>query len=228
MVADVRFVRQLTSATLDQEELYLLHQANIVVIGAGGLGAPVCTYMCLAGVGKLTLIDYDSVDESNLNRQFFYRNEDIALEKTRLARLFLEERTLTRVSTIQQELTASNVAQLIPKDCQLVLNCLDNFRARQTVGAYCHSWGIDEIWGAVGGFDAYIGCNVPFSKIFPDPGDKQSNLPAVMGVVGGICGVAGSIMALAGIELLIGRECNLKGKVWSFNGTSFASQVLRV
>src|SRR5512136_2809189 len=107
-----------------------LKNAKVLVAGAGGLGSPVSTYLAIAGVGKIILADFDSVDPSNLNRQFLHHVKDIGRLKVESAKeKLLSMNSDIEVETIAEMLTESNLEALIP-ECDVIVDALDNLETR--------------------------------------------------------------------------------------------------
>ena len=129
-----------------------LRRAKVFVAGAGGLGSPVSTYLAVAGVGKIILVDFDSVDLSNLNRQFLHHEKDIGREKIKSA----EEKLLSmnpeiKVETIREKITDENAGSIVPP-CDLIIDALDNFDTRHVLNRLAVERNIPLIHGAVSGY----------------------------------------------------------------------------
>ncbi|MCL2142503.1 MAG: HesA/MoeB/ThiF family protein, partial [Methanimicrococcus sp.] len=124
-----RYTRQLP--LIGEEGQKKLSQASVFIAGAGGLGSPVATYLAAAGVGHITLLDSDVVDETNLNRQFLHGSKDTGRNKTtsgaeKLRALNPEIEIIEKA----EKLTAENVSDLVG-DCQIIADALDNNETRQ-------------------------------------------------------------------------------------------------
>ena len=110
-----------------------LKNAKVLVAGAGGLGSPISTYLAIAGVGKLILVDFDFVDPSNLNRQFLHHERDIGRDKIKsAAEKLLSMNPEIKVETIKEKITDENAGSVVPP-CDLIIDALDNFDTRHVL-----------------------------------------------------------------------------------------------
>ena len=131
MSKDSRYERQLIVPQIGENGQGKLKNSTVTVIGCGGLGSPVLTYLAMAGVGYLRLIDCDAVSETNLNRQFFYEETDIDKVKCEKAAEFLKKRNpQITVEPINVLLTEENALELL-KDSDVVVDCVDRIAARK-------------------------------------------------------------------------------------------------
>ncbi|WP_243684691.1 HesA/MoeB/ThiF family protein [Methanosarcina barkeri] len=156
-----------------------LKNAKVLVAGAGGLGSPVSTYLAIAGVGKIILADFDSVDPSNLNRQFLHHQKDIGRLKIESAKeKLLSMNPDIEVETIVEMLTESNLENLVP-ECDVIVDALDNLETRHMLNRLVVKRRIPLIHGAVTGYDGQVTTIVPgktpcFYCIFPRISKKRS------------------------------------------------------
>jgi Dinucleotide-utilizing enzymes involved in molybdopterin and thiamine biosynthesis family 2 len=197
-----------------------LKNAKVLVAGAGGLGSPVSTYLAIAGVGKIILADFDSVDPSNLNRQFLHHEKDIGRLKVESAKeKLLSMNPDIEVETISEMLTESNLDALVP-DCDVIVDALDNLETRQMLNRLVIKRRIPLIHGAVTGYDGQVTTIVPgktpcFYCIFPRISKKE-----VFPVLGTTPGIIGSIQANETIKYLTGQGKLLEGRLLFWNGLS--------
>lgn len=200
-----------------------LAAAHVAVIGAGGLGSPVILALVAAGVGRLTVIDDDEVDVSNLHRQVIHRIRDVGNPKTASAsRVAAELSPETVVSPIAERITAQNARRLL-RGADLVIDGCDNFATRAVVADACDSLGVPLVWGVVQEFAAQI--TVFWSD--PPPGHEPLRLTdlyppesvgeppscAAVGVLGALCMQVGGLMASEAIKLIVGIGEPLLGRV---------------
>ena len=197
-----------------------LKNATVLVAGAGGLGSPVSTYLAIAGVGKIILADFDSVDPSNLNRQFLHHEKDIGRLKVESAKeKLLSMNPDIEVETIAEMLTESNIEALIP-ECDIIVDALDNLETRHMLNRFAIKRKIPLIHGAVTGYDGQVTTIVPgktpcFYCIFPRISKKE-----VFPVLGATPGIIGSIQANEAIKFLTGQGKLLEGRLLFWNGLS--------
>ncbi len=134
-----------------------LKNSKVLVVGLGGLGSPLSTYLTCSGVGSLGLIDFDRVDYSNLGRQILYTEKDIGLFKVDVALKKLKEfNSLTNISIFREKLTLENIQEIF---CQyhFIVDGSDNFETRFLVNDTCVKMGIPFLHGSVSGFEGFVG-----------------------------------------------------------------------
>jgi molybdopterin/thiamine biosynthesis adenylyltransferase len=211
-----RYSRQITF--IGEEGQERLKAAHVVLAGAGGLGCPAATYLAVAGVGRLTIIDSDRVEMTNLNRQILHWEQDIGRNKTVSAKeklgamnpdLFIED--------ICGVITGQNASALIG-EAALIIDALDNFPARYALNQAALEHGIPVIHGAVSGYDGHITTIIPgetacLQCIFPDP-PGGSEFP----IIGTTAGIIGLMQAHEAIKFLTGRGTLLKNRLLIWDG----------
>lgn len=221
-----RYKRHLVLKELGGQGQQKLKAARVLVVGAGGLGAPVSMYLAAAGVGTLGLIDDDVVSISNLQRQILYKTGDIGRAKVERA-----SDTLTAmnphvsIEPIGERLTSDNAMQVI-SNYDLVVDGSDNFPTRYLVSDACYLAGKTLVYGAVGPFDGYVTTFKPHIKnadgtpypsyrcLFPEapPVGTVANCSEV-GVLGAVVGVIGTLQATEAIKEITGFGETLAGKL---------------
>lgn len=201
-----------------------LAAARVAVIGAGGLGSPILLYLAAAGVGTIAIIDDDLIDASNLHRQVLHAAGDVGQPKvTSAARRMREAAPEVTVVDEQVRLTEHNARSLLA-EYDLVLDGTDNFATRYLVADTCADLGLPLVWGSVLRFDAQVSVfwSTPptparparLRDLFPSPpapGEVPSCADA--GVLGALCGMVGSMMAMEAIKLITGIGEVLLGRV---------------
>lgn len=197
--------------------------AHVAVVGAGGLGSPVIMALAAAGVGSLTVIDDDDVDQSNLQRQLLHRHADIGAAKTAsAARVAADLSPETVVTAVRERLTAGNADQLL-SGADLVVDGSDTFETRTAVAGACEALGIPLVWGVVQEFHAQVTVfwSAPPAGIEPvrlsdlHPADAVGEPPtcAEVGVLGALCLQVGGILATEAVKLIVGIGEPLLGRV---------------
>jgi molybdopterin-synthase adenylyltransferase len=182
-----------------------LAAARIVVLGAGGLGFPVLSYLGAAGVGSVVVVDGDAVEASNLNRQCLFSESDIGQPKTTAA-----VRRLASLSSevgwepVQATLTDA-LAERLLVNADLAVDCADNWETRSALAVAAWRAGIPLLHGAVAAFEGTVAWFVPpvgpcFRCIYPEPRRLLGPTP----VLGAVAGVVGSLMAAEAIRALCG------------------------
>jgi molybdopterin/thiamine biosynthesis adenylyltransferase len=200
-----------------------LKAARVLVVGAGGLGSPVIAYLAAAGVGTLGVVDHDTVSISNLQRQMIHQTAGVGVPKAESAGRFvadLNEHVLF-VPHIER-ITAENASRLMA-DYDLVLDGTDNFSTRAVTAAAAEAAGLPLVSGAVSMFDGQVTVFAPggpkFTDLYPDTPD-EADLPAceVVGVLGAVTGVIGTLMAMEAIKLITGVGEPLVGRLLLYDG----------
>jgi molybdopterin/thiamine biosynthesis adenylyltransferase len=213
----------------------------VLIVGAGGLGAPAALYLAAAGVGEIGLADPDVVALSNLQRQVIYAVADVGRPKTlaaaeRLAGL----NPHVRVTSVAQALTAANARDLV-KGYDLVLDGTDDFATRFAVNDACLAEGKALVSGALGRWSGQVGVfaagltrGKPLAQRQPCYRCLTPHIPpdaetcALAGVVGALAGVVGSMMALEAVKLIAGAGEPLTGRLWLYDGLDGESRTVRL
>ncbi len=189
-----------------------LKQAKILIIGIGGLGSPAALYLAAAGIGELTLVDDDSVELTNLQRQILFKVNHLGQDKVKAAQKNLTSLNKEiKIKPITARLSADNANALI-QHADLVLDCSDNFTTRYLVNEICHLESKVLISGAAVGTQGQLmvfdnrqpdlGC---YQCIFP-PSQMQTSLNCqTAGVYGPLLGVIGSMQALHAMNIILGH-----------------------
>ncbi|MCG2803035.1 MAG: ThiF family adenylyltransferase [Cellulomonas sp.] len=223
--ATARYARHLLLAGFGAPAQRRLGASRVLVVGAGGLGSPVLTYLAAAGVGTIGVVDDDVVDASNLQRQTVHGVDDVGRPKTDSARESIARiNPLVRVETYPFRLVADNAVDLIGR-FDLVVDGADNFPTRYLVSDACRLTGRPHVWGSVLGFDGQVsafwsdpppelGPGITLRDVFPTP-PPAGSVPscAVAGVLGMVCGSVGSAMATEAVKLITGVGTPALGRV---------------
>lgn len=221
-----RYIRQTILKDFGPKAQERLSKSKVLVIGAGGLGIPVLTYLNAMGVGTLGIVDDDSVSGSNLHRQVLYDETDIGQSKVQVAiRKLRAQNSGTQLVSFEQFLTGENALRVIA-DYDLVVDASDNFPTRYLVNDACVLLGKPFIYGALHGFEGQVSVfnynNGPtYRCLFPNmPGPDEVPDCNVNGVLGVIPGIVGNLQALEVVKVLTGIGEVLSGKLLLFDGLS--------
>jgi molybdopterin-synthase adenylyltransferase len=235
-----RYARHLVLRDVGGPGQQKLKAARMLVIGAGGLGAPLLQYLAAAGVGELGIIDDDKVSLSNLQRQILYGTADVGrLKVDAAAQAIARLNPHVKVTPMALRLTAENVAQLV-SGWSLVIDGSDNFETRYVVSDACFFAGRPLITGAVGTFDASLTTLRPFERsasgapnptyrcLFPEP-PPPGTVPACAeaGVLGALTGILGSLMGLEAIRETVGFGENLVGRLLLIDAFAMRFETIR-
>ena len=217
-----RYARHLTLREVGGAGQNALLAADVAIIGAGGLGGPAGLYLAAAGIGRITLIDDDVIETSNLQRQIQFVPSDIGASKASVMADRLESLNQDcQVSVVSDRLTSEN-GETILASHDVILDGTDNFKSRFTINAISRKLGIPLISGALGRFDLQIGLfNAGASSacyrcfVSDMPADEENC--ATHGVLGAIAGMGGSMMAMEAIKCITGAGQPLDGRLYIFD-----------
>lgn len=214
----MRYQRQVMMPEIGKDGQEKLQKARVLVVGAGGLGSPVLTYLAAAGIGYITIVDYDIVSESNLNRQFLYGTEDIGKAKGPVAAEKL--RSLNPdvdITVFGEEINSKNSLDII-RGIDVVVDCVDSVATRLIVNSACLRQNIPLVEGGVCQFYGYVMsihresaclCCIDYKQ-----DEKQTNSP----VIGCTAGVIGSLQVNECIKILLNIGEPLFSKMLTYDG----------
>ena len=202
-----RYTRHLQLPSIGVTGQTKLKNAHVLIVGCGGLGAPVSLYLAAAGVGSITLIDSDSVELSNLQRQVTFAESDINKNKAQCTQQRLQSiNSDIQITAIDQALTAGNAEALI-KAADLVLDCTDNFATRYLINDLCQLNRTPWIYASIYQFSGQCALFMPnqscFRCLFPSPPKDAPDCNAA-GVLGVLPGLLGTLQATEALKILAG------------------------
>ena len=211
-----------------------LKNARVLVIGAGGLGSPVLLHLAAAGVGTLGIVDDDRVEASNLQRQIIHTTADVGRRKVDSARDAIAAlNPRVQVDVHPYRLTEHNAVQLIGR-YDLVIDGADNFTTRYLVSDAAELAGRPHVWGSILRFAAQVSVfwaayGPTYRDLYPDvPPPESAPTCGEAGVLGALCGVAGSMMAAEAVKLLTGTGRCLLGRLSIFDLADSTMREIRV
>ncbi len=213
-----RYSRQTILPEVGAQGQARLGAAHVLVVGAGGLGSAVLEYLSAAGVGRLTIVDHDRVEESNLHRQPLYRMTDIGEFKVRAARAALLQLNPTvRIEALVQRLGAGNAGELVAA-ADVVVDAADSFAVTHILSDACQRAGRVLISASVLGLKGYVGVfcgGAPgYRTVFPEL-PRQAGSCAQSGVLGTAVGVMGTLQAHLTLAVLLGLKPPVLGRLLS-------------
>ena len=216
----LRYSRHILLEDIGIEGQTLLLQSHALVIGAGGLGSPVVMYLGTAGVGRITLVDHDKVDVTNLQRQIAHTLARVGQPKAESAR-----QTVAAINPDVQVMPVLQRADPAWLDAavataDVVVDCSDNFPTRQAVNAACVKHGKPLVSGAAIGFDGQVSVydtrdaeHPCYACIFPPEATLEEVRCATMGVFAPLVGIIGAVQAAEALKLLMGLATSLAGRL---------------
>jgi len=207
--------------------------SSVLIVGAGGLGSPIALYLAIAGVGTIGIVDFDTVDLSNLQRQILHQEGDIGRPKVESAKeTLLAYNPDLNVILHEEPITSDNAMDIIP-NYDVIVNGADNFQARYLVNDASFLAGKTLVDGSILLFDGQASTYVPGSGcyrcIFPEP-PPPGEVPscAEAGVLGALPGMIGTIQATEVIKVLLGIGEPLAGRLLIIDALSMEFRVLKV
>lgn len=216
----LRYSRHILLPEIGIDGQQKLLDAHALIVGAGGLGAPVALYLAASGVGRITICDDDAVDLTNLQRQIVHFTDAIGEPKVESAR-----RTLARinpnvqVATIAERVSGERLQGLVTS-ASVVVDCTDNFVTRHAINRACVKSGTPLVSGAAIRFDGQIASfdlrkldSPCYHCLFPESGDLEEMRCAIMGVFAPLVGIIGSMQAAEALKLLMGIGRDLSGRL---------------
>ncbi len=216
----LRYARHLMLDEIGIEGQRRLLDAHALVIGAGGLGSPVALYLGTAGVGRLTVVDHDEIDLTNLQRQIAHNESRLGQPKAESVRAMVAAiNPDVQLRALVRRADAALLDTLVA-GADVVLDCSDNFATRHAVNAACVRHGRPLVSGAAIGWDAQISvydtrqADAPcYGCLFPADAAHQDVACATMGVFAPLVGIVGSMQAAEALKLLTGAGETLAGRL---------------
>jgi adenylyltransferase/sulfurtransferase len=218
----MRYSRQLMLPALDFRGQEALLASKVLLIGMGGLGCAAAPYLVASGIGSITLVDDDTIDRSNLQRQILYREADIGQSKVLQAAASLRQlNSEIEMQALQQRLSADNLAVLVPQ-FSLVLDCTDNLTTRNAINAACVKAKVPLVSGAAIRLEGQVAsfsmqgesaCYHCLSQMF---GEQQLTCMEA-GILSPVVGIVGTMQALEAIKILGKIGTPLYGKLQFFD-----------
>jgi molybdopterin/thiamine biosynthesis adenylyltransferase len=219
-----RYSKQIMLPEIGLDGQEKLKHAKVIVIGAGGLGCPVLQYLTVAGVGKISIVEFDMVDESNLQRQVLYGSSDVGKLKSIIAKNRLEHlNSLGEFGVINLRLDSSNALNLL-KDYDVVVDATDNLETRYLINDSCVILNKPMVHGSIYKYEGIVSVfnykggatyrcfNPALEK------DKYKNpVPAQVGLFGVLPGILGTYMANEVIKIITDTGDVLAGKILLIN-----------
>jgi len=231
----LRYSRHILLDELGIEGQQRLLASHALVIGAGGLGSPVALYLGTAGVGRITLVDHDTVDLTNLQRQIAHNLERVGQPKVAsAARSIAAINPEVAVIALQERADAARLATLVP-GADVVIDCSDNFATRHAVNAACVAHHKPLVSGAAIGFDGQISvydsrdpANPCYACLFPPDAAFEEVRCATMGVFAPLVGIIGTMQAAEALKLLAGVGTSLAGRLQMLDARSMEWSEMKV
>ncbi len=218
-----RYSKHIMLPEISERGQLKLKNARVLVVGAGGLGCPVLQYLCAAGIGNIGIVEYDVVNDSNLQRQILYGSSDVGKLKSIITRDRLnKQNNNVKIDIFNIRLIAKNALSII-EQFDLVVDATDNYESRYIVSDCSQILNKPMVHGAIYKFEGQVSvfnykdgptyrCYNPENKA-----GKKDPMAAETGLLGVLPGITGTLMATEVIKIIINLEGILSGKILIFN-----------
>ncbi len=227
-----RYQRQLLLEELGEEGQAKIQRAKVLLVGVGGLGSPIATYLTGAGIGTLGLIDDDVVSVTNLHRQVLYSEEEVGQSKAECAKRRLHSLNHeVNIVAYPERLTRENAETLISQ-YDLVIDGMDNFATRFIVSDVCEALHKPYVYGAIRGLEGQVSVlcqgKCTYRSLFPDEEATLQMPHPGKQVLGTTPAVIGSVEACQAIQLIAGFGKPLIDKMWTINLATMQSFTIQL
>jgi molybdopterin/thiamine biosynthesis adenylyltransferase len=221
-----RYMRQLMVSDWDQEKL---KSARVLIAGVGGLGSAIALYLAAAGVGRILLVDGDRVERSDLNRQVLYAENSLGELKVKAAkrRLMALNSEIT-IDILAENITVKNIRRLT-RECDLLVDGLDNIEARSILNGESVHRQIPYIYGAVRGWGGVVGLfHPPHTACFGCISSERFSPAGVIPVAGVLPGMIGLMEATEALKFLMGIDTGLLGRILVYDSRALTFDIVEV
>ncbi len=234
----VRYACQIALPGFGEAAQQRLKAARVLVVGAGGLGCPAAQYLVAAGVGQVTIADFDTVSAGNLHRQILYTPNDVGQPKARIAAERLaRQNPHVVVKAVFEKISPENALALFAEH-DLVVDCTDNFEARYLINDAAVLDGKPVVYGAIYQYEGQVALwNTPnadgsrspnYRDLFPEVDAAQIPNCAEGGVIPALAGIIGCIQANEAIKYLVGAADSLAGRLLVFDAAAMQSRIFKI
>ena len=231
----LRYSRHILLDEIGVEGQERLMAAHALVIGAGGLGSPVALYLGTAGVGRITLVDHDTVDLTNLQRQIAHNLARLGHAKAESAQQAIAAiNPEPRVRALALRADAALLQELVVA-ADVVIDCCDNFATRHAINAACMARGKPLVSGAAIRFDGQVSVYDPrdaaspcYACVFPPSEQLEETRCATMGVFAPLVGIIGAMQAAEALKLLSGAGPSLAGRLQMLDARTMTWSEVRI
>jgi molybdopterin/thiamine biosynthesis adenylyltransferase len=231
----LRYSRHLLLEEIDVEGQEKLLGSHILIIGAGGLGSAAAPYLAAAGVGKITLVDHDKVELSNLQRQIMHSQNSLGQSKVESGRQFLQSLSpALMINAIETRVSEDLLNELLPT-VDVVLDCTDNFATRHLINAACFKHEVPLVSGSAIKFDGQLSVfdfrnavSPCYACLFSPKEQFEEVSCASMGIYSPLVGIIGAMQAAQALQVLIGFGQPLVGRMLLWNALNTQIDEIRI
>jgi molybdopterin/thiamine biosynthesis adenylyltransferase len=230
----LRYSRHILLPQVEYSGQEKLTKSHALIVGAGGLGAPVALYLAASGVGKLTICDFDTVDLTNLQRQIIHTTQSVGTNKALSAQQTIYEiNPEVNVQTVQQKSTEDEF-KILAADADVVIDCSDNFATRYALNRVCFALKKPLVSGAAVRFEGQITvydfrheASPCYHCLFPDTGSDQEMRCTENGVFAPLVGMIGTTQAAEALKLLMNIGESLQGRLLLLDALSMEWRTIK-
>ncbi|MFK3618950.1 molybdopterin-synthase adenylyltransferase MoeB [Pasteurella multocida] len=230
---ELRYNRQIMLKAVDFEGQETLKQSKMLIVGLGGLGCAASQYLATAGVGHLTLLDFDTVSLSNLQRQVLHDDSRLAMPKVDSAKLSLQRlNPHIQIDTINAKLSTEKLTEIIPH-FDVILDCTDNVAIRNQLDQVCQQAKVPLVSGAAIRLEGQVTVftyqeNTPTYRTLSQLFGENTLSCVEAGVLAPIVGIVGSIQALEAIKVRLNIGKNLCGRLLMIDGMTMSIREIKL
>ena len=217
-----RFEKQIILKKIGLAGQKKIFSANVLIIGLGGLGCPLLTYLVASGVGKIGIVDFDKVEVSNLNRQTLFNPSDIGKFKVKQAKIRVNKiNKKIKIVPFQEKITSKNIDKIL-KNFSIICDGTDNYKSRYIINDYCLKNKKILITSAISKFDGHL-MNFNFKKKGPCFRCFMPNLPdfenncQIDGIFSPVAGIMGTLLANEVLKCILNYKNNLNNQILIFD-----------
>lgn len=217
----IRYSRLIAIEDIGKEGVERLKESTVLVVGCGALGSMAAIQLAASGIGRLRIVDFDTIDLSNLQRQFFFKAEDTGQFKVSvLSQRITGLNPAVRVEAVEGILNKNNAKSLV-SGCDFVVDATDNYASMALIDSICNETNVNCVLAGVSGFSGQVMTCLPglrrYSDIFPAVEDSGVLPCSLTGVAGPAAAVAASVEAAETIKSLVGLDSLLSDKLFVFD-----------
>lgn len=226
-----RYNRHIILPEIGKEGQVKLNKAKVLVVGAGGLGSPVLTYLGAAGIGNIGIVDDDVVSLSNLQRQILYKTSEInQLKADKAKERLLENNPEIAIDTFITRLNSENSIE-IAKGYDLIVDCTDNYDSRYVIDSASKLLGIPMVYASISKFSGQVSVfnnkgSKSYKDLFCEKPNIDENDPSRLGVLGILPGIVGSIQANEVLKIILNMSGVLNNKLFLIDTKTMETQLI--
>jgi len=230
----LRFSRQLSLPQIGSAGQARLANSTVLIVGLGGLGSAASLYAANSGIGHLLINDFDRVDVTNLPRQILFSPANVGdFKTTTTARALKVRNPDIEITELNQRLDENELVEVIDQ-CDVILDCTDNFASRMKINKTCVATSTPLISGAAIRFEGQLSVfradkkNGPCYYCLYTEEDESLEDCAGQGILSPVAGTIGCMIATEAIKVLVGLESDLAGKLWAYDGLTGATRTVKI